>query len=850
MNVLELKRLIGDGELLSPLPEMAVDLLRLRQPTPPLLAAIVQFATDDPPLAAELLVSVGLPAGEGGLADAVARLELPALRRVIFRTLLPRLFPDTGAGKLDRQEFWRHSMATAALAEALARRVGNAWLDHVYVAGLLHDIGKLVLDETMPEPFDRARARSRTESMFPLEAERREMGVDHTLAGKWLAEAWKLPDVYVAAIWFHHHPVGSLDETDYPIGLIDLVALADALIYENRTGAGGPSDAVQRDLRIQRLGFSKEEVAELVRDADLRRTQKAALPAKPGRTLVPRGTPQDMERKLHRLSALADLHLQFAPGATEDQILDALCLALRKAFSIAAGSVVMTEQDGGVHGRIWRSLPAPLESFTYGPPENGDPSEDPFLRIARSLSTAEDSGGSGLTSIPVLGQGQRLGHVIFDATRSDLGSRQEDYDDLLGFAGAGGNALLHARAEHELRQRTEELAASLWKEEMAHRRRLRSERLTIIGRMSSGAAHEINNPLAVIMGRAQMLLNRVHGVEEAKSLEIIADQARRVSRILSDLMQFARPPRPRLQPVHVNGVVQTVLAARRDQLNAKRIQVREEYTENLPRVRLDRYQMEQVLVQLFVNAEQAMEETGGTLRVATLGGEERRSVQIRLEDTGAGMAPEVLEHCFEPFFTTKRPGQGTGLGLSVCHGIIEAHGGSIGLVSEPNRGTSAVINLPAVADLAVVPDHIPAPEAAPEPLRNEPALEDQTESAEPAILLVGHDVELRQVLEEILRYRGCNVQSAATGMEAFGCLSRRMPDLILLDLDLPNQRGLHLLREIRQRTGTRPIVVLASPSTADREDALRLGARSLFHKPFEMARLLVEIQGLLRIRAA
>ncbi|MCC6143426.1 MAG: HDOD domain-containing protein, partial [Candidatus Hydrogenedentes bacterium] len=462
MNALDLKRQITLGQRLSPLPEAAVLLLRLQHPTPSLQAALVHLATSDPDLAAELFAGVGLSPGEGTLPEAIARLDISALRRIVFRCTLPRLFPHSDTARLDRQEFWRHAIATATLGEAFARRVGNSWIDHVYVACLIHDMGKLILDDAMPEQYARARERTRTEAMFALEAERREMGVDHTLAGKWLAEAWRLPDEYVAAVWFHHHPVGGLDETDYPVGLIDLVALADQLVYENRLGAASAGDAAERDARVQRLGLGEEEVEEIIRDADQRRQQRVPVIEGASRGLVPRANPQNVDRKLHRLGILSNLHLQFEPGITEEQVMQALAAAVREAFLVSSGSIVLVGEGGATRGYLWKSVTGQLERFEYPAALSGDAAEDPFLRLVRALGASDEGASAAMTTIPILGQGQRLGHVIFDAGRSDLGNRQEDYDELVAFARAGGNALLYARAEAQLRQRTEELAASLW----------------------------------------------------------------------------------------------------------------------------------------------------------------------------------------------------------------------------------------------------------------------------------------------------------------------------------------------------------------------------------------------------
>jgi signal transduction histidine kinase len=222
---------------------------------------------------------------------------------------------------------------------------------------------------------------------------------------------------------------------------------------------------------------------------------------------------------------------------------------------------------------------------------------------------------------------------------------------------------------------------------------VRSEKMSAFGQLSAGIAHEVKNPLAGILGHAQLLMRRMKSDDPAmNSLDLIARETRRCSDIIANLMRFARQDKPHFLPLEINAVVDAALAIVDHQLSLHGIDIVRETGQQLPPVSGDFNQLQQVLVNLAINAQQAMGEKRGELRVRTRSDDGR--VIIEVQDTGPGMAPEVQARIFEPFFTTKAAGQGTGLGLSVSYGIIENHGGRIEVRSSPGEGATFVITLP------------------------------------------------------------------------------------------------------------------------------------------------------------
>jgi signal transduction histidine kinase len=206
-------------------------------------------------------------------------------------------------------------------------------------------------------------------------------------------------------------------------------------------------------------------------------------------------------------------------------------------------------------------------------------------------------------------------------------------------------------------------------------------------------AHELNNPLAGISAFAQLLLEEELNADQRESARLIKREADRAVGVIRDLLLFSRKAGPSTIPVDINGLVQLTLRLRAYSLRSSGVQVETYLDAELPEVSGDDQKLQQVILNLIVNAEYAMRRTA-TKRLIIRTAREGDSVVTEVTDTGTGMAEDTLQRVFEPFFTTKPAGEGTGLGLSVSYGIVEAHGGTITVESVPGRGTTFRILLP------------------------------------------------------------------------------------------------------------------------------------------------------------
>ncbi len=337
-------------------------------------------------------------------------------------------------------------------------------------------------------------------------------------------------------------------------------------------------------------------------------------------------------------------------------------------------------------------------------------------------------------------------------------------------------------------------------------RLLQTEKLAAVGELVSGVAHELNNPLTVVLGYSQLLQTADVSDEVKSDLEKIAAQADRAARIVRNLLDFARTRPPEKKLTDVNDLLQRTLCLRAYELQVGNIHVQAELHPDLPWAEVDPYQMQQVFLNIVINAEQAMTDAHGkgTLRVSTrlvregaergdgggLPDEPAPYILVSIADDGPGIPPEVLPRIFDPFFTTKEVGKGTGLGLSIAYGIVTGHGGSIWAES-PNEWGGATLYVA-----------LPVAEEAPteEPEEGEPVtLGEVAAAGRQRVLVVDDEEGVCDLLSRLLRTEGCHVEVALDGHEALRKLERTRYDLIICDIKMPGISGPELLRRIEQR---------------------------------------------------
>lgn len=279
---------------------------------------------------------------------------------------------------------------------------------------------------------------------------------------------------------------------------------------------------------------------------------------------------------------------------------------------------------------------------------------------------------------------QRILHSLREIQRLAKSISQGNFNKIEGVSSADefGSVITAVNSmSEELRNREEEL--------------IQSKKLASLGILTAGVAHELTNPLNNISMIAQNYQEFYDVLSEGNRLDLmhkIEGETRRIEEIVRNLLDFSRPKEAKLEEKDVNATVVKALELMQNTLDISNIEVRLSLAEDLPRVQMDDHQVQQVLVNLIVNAVHAME-PGGKLTVATRKGEGGETVKIEVSDNGKGIPAEYIPHIFDPFFSTKGVG-GTGLGLSVSYGIIKNHKGTIKVESTVGEGTTFIIELP------------------------------------------------------------------------------------------------------------------------------------------------------------
>ena len=341
------------------------------------------------------------------------------------------------------------------------------------------------------------------------------------------------------------------------------------------------------------------------------------------------------------------------------------------------------------------------------------------------------------------------------------------------------------RLEQDVARQTRSLSESHAEQRRIEAQLQQSDKLAALGQLVSGVAHEINNPAAIISGFAQTLLLDQLPPEQREMAEMIRDEAMRIGRITSNLLAFARSGGSERDLIDLNDVVRRTYALRSYHLNTLNIAVAVDLSPETPVVWGNGPQLQQMLLNLMINAEQALAAQQGDRSIAlrTIATPDR--VRLEVADTGPGVPPQIQAQIFDPFFTTKPVGVGTGLGLSICYGIVQEHGGRITVESRAGGGATFVVQLPR--------DSRPLPEVSPDA-----AARPTTDPTGLRVLLVDDEPALREAARRFLEHSGIATDVAADGEAALEALRGQTYDVIISDVRMPGMNGRDFIARLRR----------------------------------------------------
>jgi len=809
MQTQEIQEFIRQMEDLPTLPSLAVRIIGTLLDERSTAKDVSEIVEADPSLTMKVLMvansaSFGSPRGVSTVRQAIVSLGFKRLKSIILSvSVLDTIETMAQECGLDPAAFWEHTLMCAMGAEGLADTLGEEFSDEIFVAGLLHDIGQLILSRHAPEAFQQAMEMARQESIEQIKAEQAIMEVDHAQVGACIMDQWQLPTRLKRSVEMHHDPpLGSIKQ-DVPSRMAAILCLADMLSNIRNVESSRGVQLAQGEKIRKKLGLSKRDLQEIADGLEDRVAQIAKA-----------------------------LGLENVPRESYSEILQ------RASAELGRMSLLLRESEER-HRRIFESI-----QDVYLEVDGDDGS---ILEISPSIERV-----SGYTREEVLGKSlfSFCGHL---ETRRQLlqalGGNGSVSDYEVGFIGRQGEnvpcslsvrmvtdeeagaKIIGTMRDISERKRTEEALRE------AQEKSVQQEHLAAVGQLAAGIAHDFNNLLTGIIGYAQLLQMGEDLSESAKEgLKSIEGEGQHAARLIRQILDFSRKSIIQRQRLDLIPFLKESIKFLQRTL-PESIQIVERLDADECYVYIDPGQVQQVITNLAVNARDAMPEGGelrfGLSRLTLKPGEHPpvpemspgKWIVLSVSDTGDGIAAEHLPHIYEPFFTTKKAGQGTGLGLAQAYGIVKQHEGFIDVKSEIGKGTMFAVYLASVG------------------MSEEVVEEDVEECAEghgETILVVEDNPVVLRTIGKIIEELGYRALLVDSGQEALGVYEqhRGETDMVLTDMVMPGMDGVQLFHALKeQNPDVRVAMMTGYPLEDEEKELLSEGSVTWVQKPMDLEKL-------------
>ena len=626
-------------------------------------------------------------------------------------------------GNFNHTEFWLHCLAVAVAAERIAAaHPGDKELrpSEAFVCGLLHDIGKLALERILPKSYERVVELVELNQSNIAEFERRVVGMDHHTAGKRLAEQWQLPHMIQDCIWLHGQPWDTIPPVEHR-RMIGLISLADLMARSMHIGYSGNFNlrasaqalAQQLSLDPAKVDAAMQDLHQVVgaraaalglHDAPsqasfLKAIQQANdMLGKLNGSLARRS--QIVARQQQVLEAVAAFHGAAVPGRSVEDVLGAVMASAAAVLGQGYfGVVYQPSQTNQWQINSYNSDGRAVSQHAIDPPPGApdlgtlDANHPAMLNQMGILPWLADYLGDKVDVRQVrllpLGCGWGTAAVMIH-DRPVLPAWQ-----LLSALTNTWGAAIAAAAQHDgARRLGEQLADANSQLAEAQDRLLRSESMARLGEMAAGAAHEMNNPLAVISGRSQLLAQSLAaGSADQRTAQTIVEQAHRLSDLITSLRLYADPPKADRRVTDIAALLdETVKRISKQVPKNMHAPINLQIRKDMPVVQVDADQVKQIIADLLINALQAVPKTG--VHVSCRVDAARHGLVIQVADDGHGMDEHTLAHAMDPFFSNRPAGRSVGMGLPRAQQLAAAHGGKVELRSTLGEGTLATVTLP------------------------------------------------------------------------------------------------------------------------------------------------------------
>lgn len=630
----------------------------------------------------------------------------------------------------DRVGFWTHSLGVACASRLLAEKGGkkvDVSPDDAFVAGLLHDIGKLVLDVALPTSFVKVLMVAAQQRSAAAPIERKIIGVDHHVAGKRVAERWGLPRPLQDVMWLHGQPFEALPDVPHR-RLVALVSVAKAVCRGLHLGWSGEfDDAREIDREAEKAGIDRRVLGEVVRllpDAVAERRRIMGLGEEASPQLLLRSI-FNANRELGRMNEA--ISRESAAAARSRAALDAVggflervgsATPLVSVFGLAAASAStalggrafavvsqIDERSGwsmhrvSMDGRVMASEtidpPAVLGGESLADVLRGEGGAERAMSLLPWMADqiAEGADYRRVRAIPASPTPEGAdGPGVLILHESAAGAKAPPREVLRALRSAWAAAIASVWARERSDRLGEELVEANRRLSEAQARLTETESMARLGEMTAGAAHEMNNPLTVISARAQMLRRKLREAEHTEAADAIVSAAQDLTDLISCLNLLADPPEPACVWTSVEDILTDAAKAGGSKAGASG-RVRVQRPDSRTQVDVDAQMLTDALTELVVNALEAPESEIVSIRAETSALDGR--LVFRVEDRGAGLSPRAMRHAFDPFFSEKPAGRKRGLGLARARRLADLHAGGVVLAPREGGGTVASLWLPA-----------------------------------------------------------------------------------------------------------------------------------------------------------
>jgi signal transduction histidine kinase len=650
-------------------------------------------------------------------------------------------------GDPERVERRRQLVVNAAAVAYCAREIAeqsslNVDGDAAYSAGLLYSIGNLALDEAMPRSFAAIMEQAQSECVSISDVQERNIGLDYTILGKRLATKWGLPRQIQMAVWLHLvRPDVIADVVPKP-GLIQAVHLGYILARKYEIGLSGSYDSVDlphdeqlpgistADLenialavrqRIESLGRGDEGQRELADYVKVVQSASAQLATEGGRAAAE-------ARRAQTKASHFDFTTEFLSNINGDcepvELARRFVCQWRKFYQTGAACLYFAPAETESVEAVVVGGDNKSKSFTIRAAEPAIPQQ-----IQKDFAVIDVAGvcdwlfeqldvqfDTKQTKIaPLLCQGKAIGAIVFEFHYPVATTTVREMFEQTCFVGAAvldaaigrsrqqylAERFARAVMKEKMEGREQKTEDSGWKTENGGRKA--DDYISALAEMAAGAAHELNNSLSVISGRAQLLAGNETDASKAEELRQIQENCKELSRVVEDLMSFAEPARPRRALVAVRQIIDEAIDLAAMKTQSEYIEADIELADSVNDVFVDSGQIVSSLANIIANAVESYKDKSGPASPKTpsrggpveiTAGRTGPSVRIEISDCGRGMDEETLSKAAYPFFSSKSAGRKRGMGLAYASRFIELNGGTLKITSKPDQGTTVTVTLP------------------------------------------------------------------------------------------------------------------------------------------------------------